>query len=194
MKIKKIISMALLLILLSVNNISKAKYIFDFEFEVADLNIDRTKPIIEYISVSNSNNAYWGQADSKHTIKIKIKITEKNPQKEILNSDKIKVLLNNEISDKNERSIELIEQNGENYTYEIILKKITQNGVLKILLEEGAVTDIGGLQSKEMVINTQIIIVNVSLTGKTKIQKNGMMYSDHFFFFFYGQKNFFMLI
>ena len=178
MKIKKIISMALLLILLSVNNISKAKYIFDFEFEVADLNIDRTKPIIEYISVSNSNNAYWGQADSKHTIKIKIKITEKNPQKEILNSDKIKVLLNNEISDKNERSIELIEQNGENYTYEIILKKITQNGVLKILLEEGAVTDLGGLQSKEMVINTQIIIVNVSLTGKTKIQKNGVRYSD----------------
>ena len=184
----------LALIIININNIVNAKYIFDFEFEVAELNIDRTKPEIEYISTNNSSNWYQYHANRQHTITITVEVTEKNIGEDTLTSDEINVLINNQVSDQNEKSVELVEQNGEIYTYKITLKKLSEDGTLKVQIKKGAITDKGGLESEELLIDTKIMVINVSLTGKIKIEKNGMMYSDHFFFFFYGQKNFFMLI
>ena len=46
--------------------------------DVANMNIDRTKPKIELIEIQNTNTNYPKYANKTHTISFKIKVTEKN--------------------------------------------------------------------------------------------------------------------
>ena len=63
---------------ISISTIIQAKYIFQNEFCVANLDIDRTKPKIELLSIQNNNVGYEGYANKTHIITIKLKITDKN--------------------------------------------------------------------------------------------------------------------
>lgn len=162
MKIKSFLVIFLILLLISINSISNAKYIFDFEFDVADLNIDRTKPKIEYISVYNNNLGYEKYANKTHIIKVNVKVTEKNIGQDILENDEIKLKVNDKFVNNSEIVVKLIEKNADSYIYEITLKNLTGNGLLDIVIEKGAITDLGGLESDQLLINTGITIDNIA--------------------------------
>lgn len=101
-KIKNKISIKLLIILIIsifiilLSTIIYAKYIFQNEFYIANLNIDRTTPKIELVSISNSNTDYESYANKTHTITIKVKITDKNLKDVFLDKDHVNIKINDE--------------------------------------------------------------------------------------------------
>ena len=48
------------------NTIVNAKYIIENKFDIANINIDRTKPIIDIIKIENSNRGYEKYANRTH--------------------------------------------------------------------------------------------------------------------------------
>ena len=82
--------------IISVATTINAKYIFQNEFYIASLNIDRTKPKIELVKINNSNTGYESYANKTHTITIKVKITDKNLKDVILDKDHVKIKINDE--------------------------------------------------------------------------------------------------
>ena len=64
--------------IISISTIIHAKYIFYNEFYIANLNIDRTKPKIELVNITNNNTGYESYANKTHTITIKVKVADKN--------------------------------------------------------------------------------------------------------------------
>ena len=53
MKNKLISFICVILVGVFTNTVVNAKYIFNNKFEIANLNIDRTKPVIELINIEN---------------------------------------------------------------------------------------------------------------------------------------------
>ena len=51
---------------------------FEYEFDIANLNIDRTKPKIELLEITNSSAKNKEIANKDDIVKVKIKITDKN--------------------------------------------------------------------------------------------------------------------
>ena len=156
MKKKNVIFIILILLIINLNSIANAKYIFEFEFDVAYLNIDRTKPIIEYIGVTNTNKDYEKYANKTHEIKVNVKVTEHNIGNDRLESNEVKIKIANKDINKKDIKVNLIMKSGNTYIYEIVLNNLTENGLLKIVIEEGAITDLGGLKNAELSINTGI--------------------------------------
>ena len=70
-----------------------AKYIFQNEFCVANLNIDRTKPKIELVDIKNTNSEYPNYANKTHIITVRIKVTDKNLKEVFLDNEHVKVKL-----------------------------------------------------------------------------------------------------
>ena len=66
------------IVFIMIESCVNAKYIFQYELDVADLDIDRTKPVIELISISNTNKGYENYANKTHNITLKVKVIEKN--------------------------------------------------------------------------------------------------------------------
>ena len=56
---------------------SSAKYVFDTSFDAVKIQIEK-KPIIEILSVSNTNTGYEKYANQTHTITAQIKVTEEH--------------------------------------------------------------------------------------------------------------------
>ena len=65
------------------------------EFCIANLDIDRTKPRIEVINISNTNTEYPEYANNEDTITIKIKVVESNIKDVFLDSNHLKVMIDN---------------------------------------------------------------------------------------------------
>ena len=171
MKIRNTILIILILLIININSIVNAKYVFDFEFDVADLNIDRTKPVIECTGISNTNKEYEKYANKTHTIKINVKVTEANKGDDILESNEVKAKIAGKQVNKENILVNPIANSGKTYFYEILLSKLTGNGKLEVVIEEGAVTDLGGLESQELLIETGIIIDNEAPKAEFKEQK-----------------------
>lgn len=142
-----------------INTIVDAKYIIEEEICVAQLNIDRCKPSIEILSISNSNIGFERYANNTHEIGIRIKIIEKNLKSINLNKEYIKIKVENQYIETDE--IQCFEMDNMNKIYEIKIKKINGNGDLKIEFLEGAVIDNSELKNELIEIDTQIIIDNI---------------------------------
>ena len=67
-----------LIICLSVATVSYSKYIFLWNLDVASVNLDRTKPTLEVISVENSNTKNQEYANSNDIITFMVEVKEKN--------------------------------------------------------------------------------------------------------------------
>ena len=80
-----------------INTIVNAKYLIENQFEIANLDIDGTKPKIEVISINNTNKEYENYANKTHTITVKVKITEKNIQNIYFDKEHIKIKLDDNI-------------------------------------------------------------------------------------------------
>ena len=158
--------------IISISTIIHAKYIFYNEFYIANLNIDRTKPKIELVNITNNNSGYESYANNTNIIKIKVKVTDKNLKDVSLDKDHVKIKINdsyvNNISIKSNK-IENISDVG---IYQIELSNLEGNGNLKVDILEGAAVDKGDLKNELLEINTNITIDNVAPKGnftETKI-------------------------
>ena len=85
------------------------KYVFDTSFDAVKIQIEK-KPIIEVLSVSNTNTGYEKYANHTHTITLRVKITEKNIAINHFNRNTIQILINNTIANPS-MNIQLIYNN-----------------------------------------------------------------------------------
>ena len=138
--------------------------------DVANMNIDRTKPKIELIEIQNTNTNYPQYANKTHTISFKIKVTEKNIGKNNFVKDffGFKLDENNINISEDNFSIKEIESINEGKIYKIDIKGISGNGKLSMQIKEGVIIDKCGLKSKSQNIDSGIIIDNTAPVGKFK--------------------------
>lgn len=143
-----------------------AKYVIENEFYIANINVDNIKPKIELVEIKNSNDENKNYASKKHTLTIRIKITEKNIKNLFLNNNYIKVKIGNDyVSNPNIKIIKIKEEK-EQKIYDIQINSLKQNGLLKVEILEGMIVDNGNLVNDRLSINTNIIIDNIAPTGK----------------------------
>jgi len=167
--VKKIITIAgIIILLVFVNTVVNAKYIFENKFEVANLNIDRTKPIIEVISIENTNKGYENYANKTHIIGITVKFRDKNIDKVLCDKEHIKVKVDKYL--QNAQYTKISESQGEK-TYKIELKNIEGNGKLTIQFLEGTVIDTSMLENEQIEIDANILIDNIAPNGSLKEEK-----------------------
>ena len=138
--------------------------------DVANMNIDRTKPKIELIEIQNTNTNYPQYANKTHTISFKIKVTEKNIEKNNFVKDffGFKLDENNINISEDNFSIKEIESINEGKIYKIDIKGISGNGKLSMQIKEGVIIDKCGLKSESQNIDSEIIIDNTAPVGKFK--------------------------
>lgn len=142
-----------------------AKYIFQNEFYIANLNIDRTKPKIELVSISNSNTGYESYANKTHIITIKVKITDKNLKNVFLDKDHVKIKINNKYVNYGNIKCNKIQDITDGGIYQIDLSNLEGNGNLNVDILEGTAVDTGELKNELLEINTNIIIDNIAPEG-----------------------------
>ena len=161
-----------ILFLISINTISNAKYILDSTIQIANLDIDQTKPKIELIDVQNTNKNYEKYANKEHTISLIVKITEKNIKDISLDKNNLELTLiqdnENRIVSEYELKVSKIEQNEENYIYQIDITGLKENGIFNVKIKEGAIIDKSDLKNEIMNIDTGILIDNNAPVGTFK--------------------------
>lgn len=162
-KIKKRVFSILIIAIfcIFINTIVNAKYLIENQFEIANLDIDGTKPKIEIVSINNANKEYENNANKTHIITIKVKITEKNIQKIYFDKEHIKIKLDNNIINIDSMKLTKLEDTQDGNIYQIELNNVSKNGELKINILEGTVVDKGDLKNDAQEINTNIEIDNI---------------------------------
>ena len=138
-----------------------AKYVVQEEFCIANLDIDRTRPKIEVVNISNTNTEYPEYANNEDTITIKIKIIESNIKNVFLDSNHIKAMVDNTQVEEGSITISDLGQN----IYQIQLKNLKGDGKLKLDFAEGTVVDKGDLKNEEIMVDMKITIDNTAPTG-----------------------------
>ena len=157
-----------------------AKYVFDTSFDAVKIQIEK-KPIIEVLSVSNTNTGYEKYANHTHTITLKVKITEKNIAINHFNRNTIQILINNTIANPS-MNIQLISNNHGKIIYDIVLSHVTGNGNLSLIFPEGIIEDSFGLKNDFLKFDTGISIDNLSPSATTEelsIEDNKSQYLIH---------------
>lgn len=152
--------------IISINTIINAKYIIQNEFNIASLDIDRTKPKIELISITNNNTGYEAYANKTHTIDITVKITDRNLKDIFCDKDHIKVKLDGKYINLENMKFTKTKDLKEEKIYQIQLKNIEENGKLKIEFIEGTAIDIAELKNDKVEFDTNIIIDNILPKGE----------------------------
>lgn len=143
-----------------------AKYLFQNEFCIANVEIDRTKPKIDVVYIKNTNSDYPNYASKKHSITVELKVFDRNLKEVYLNEKYVKVKINENYIENPNMNIIKVKQEENSEIYDIKLTDLQDNGNLKLEVLEGAAIDLGGLKSEFLEINTNIIIDNIIPTGK----------------------------
>ena len=174
------------MLIISICSAIQAKYIFQYEFDIANLNIDRTRPQIELLNIDNSNTTDKEYANKTDIITIKIKITDKNLKDVFLNKDYLNIKINGEDVDYASIKVDKIEDISDCGIYQIELTNLEGNGALKVdILEETAV-DTGELESEEFEIYTGVLIDNnVNINDNNINNNNGDINDINFMTFTY---------
>ena len=174
------------MLIISISSNIQAKYIFQYQFEVAKLNIDRTKPKIELLSIENSNTTDKEHVNKTDIITIKIKITDKNLKDVFLNKDYLNIKINGEDVDYASIKVDKIEDITDGGIYQIELTNLEGNGVLKVDILEGTAVDTGELESEEFEIYTGVLIDNnVNINDNNINNNNGDINDINFMTFTY---------
>ena len=154
------------MLIISICSAIQAKYIFQYEFDIANLNIDRTRPQIELLSIDNSNTTDKEHANKSNIITIKIKITDRNLKEVFLNNDYLNIKINDEYVDYVSIKSDKIEDITDGGIYQIELTNLEGNGVLKVDILEGTAVDTGELKSEAFEIDTNIFVYNMNNSNK----------------------------
>ena len=158
---KILIILGIYLILCSNYNIIYAKYILQNEFYIANINIDRTKPKIEFMDIENIDILSSNPSIQAYNMTIKLKFIEQNLENIFLDKEHIKVKINDKYMSDFEFEFNELEDKKKEKVYELKLKKIQINGKLKIELIEGTNIDKGGLKNDLFEIETYLEIENL---------------------------------
>ena len=160
-KNKLLISSIIFIVLIEINVMTNAKYIFEYSFNVANVNIDLTKPEIEIISIENNNEGYEKYANKTHEIKIKLKVVQKNIDigYDTIEPREIEVEVGEAQKIPIKRIVETERNNDEIY-YEITLTYILGDGNLSLTIIDGAIKNSKKMKSDTKTIDTQITIDN----------------------------------
>lgn len=174
------------MLIISICSAIQAKYIFQYEFDIANLNIDRTRPQIKLLSIDNSNTTDKEHANKTDIITIKIKITDKNLKDVFLNKDYLNIKINGEDVDYASIKVDKIEDITDGGIYQIELTNLEGNGVLKVDILEGTAVDTGELESEEFEIYTGVLIDNnVNIDDNNINNNNGDINDINFMTFIY---------
>ena len=158
------------LLLVCLTTVVKAKYVISNEFSIANINIDRTKPKIELIDISNSNKGYEAYANKEDIITLKVRITDKNFKNVYCDRDHVKFRLNDSYIQNLNLSFSKIKDEKEEKIYSITIKNIEENGKLIVEFIEGTAVDTGGLINDNFQIDTKIMIDNIAPIGNFEEQ------------------------
>lgn len=139
-----------------------SKYVFDKTLDVAQVNLDRTKPVLSVIEIKNSNIGYEKYANKNQTITLKVQVNEKNIRTDEIKTDEICVLVGNIEIVPSSINVSKQSTNGNITMYQISITGITGNGKLQIRFKEGVFTDIAGWKNLEYIADTNIMIDNIA--------------------------------
>ena len=139
---------------------SFAQYVLQQEICVANLNIDRTKPQIELISIQNSDAEYKNYANKNHNIIAKIKIQDKNLKEIFVDENHFKIKINGNYINEANMKFGQVQDKVDYKTVDIQLSNLTVDGKLKLVFTEGFAVDNGGLNSEKIEIETDIVVDN----------------------------------
>lgn len=170
-KNKLLYTFILLASLIFINTIVSAKYIIEDKFDIANLNIDRTKPVIELVSITNTNTGYENYANKTHIIDLKFKITDKNFENVYCDKQHIKIKLNNEYIENENMTITNLQDLKEEKIYNIKLKNVEGNGKLTIEFIKGTAIDTSKLENDNVEFDTRILIDNIAPKCKFQEEK-----------------------
>lgn len=170
-KIKIFVSVILSFIIFFSFSIIYAKYVLQNEFDIANINIDGTKPKIEFVNITNTNSEYPNYASKKHNIIVRIKISDKNIKDIFLDKEHVKVKIAEKIVEKPNIKFTKIQDLVNCKIYDIELKDLQENGNLKLNISNNTVIDQGELSNDFLEIDTNIVIDNIAPTGNFKENK-----------------------
>lgn len=160
MRRKIYIFIILLLSIIFTNINTYAKYTFDNICTAVTIDIDRKCPEIKLIEINNSNTGYEKYANKTHIITIKIEVIEKNIIKNNFNKENIKILVNDRETNPEVYEIKELSNNQDKIIYEIKLKGLYGDGLLKMKINKGVIIDKSNNFNLENIINTEIGIDN----------------------------------
>ena len=156
--IKTLVSLGVYLILCSYYNVIYAKYVFQNEFYIANINIDRTKPQIEFIGIDNIEH---NNVQNTYEISMQAKFVDQNLKNIFLDKEHIKVKQDGEYTDDFDIEFNKIEDKKNEKTYEIKLKRLKVDGKFKIKIDEGTLIDEGGLENNLFEVDVYLEMENV---------------------------------
>lgn len=159
-KIKIFISLLFIFIFYILFQTSFAKYVIEDTYVAAKLDIDTCKPTIELIDITTSNEGYNTYANKTHVITGHLKLIEKNIITNNLNSENIKIKVNNVLISPNFIDFSLSSETSDEKIYEFSFTNTINDGNLVIVIPEGLVEDKSGLVNEEKNLFTEIIIDN----------------------------------
>lgn len=116
--------------ILNININCYAKYISEKQLYIANINIDVTKPKINFISAISDNEGYNKYANKEHTVTIKLSVIEKNLKEDNFREKTI-WLVGNEEAKEIKTSI-YSSHYKDTIKYELTLNNLIGNGKLKI--------------------------------------------------------------
>ena len=149
-KIKNISFILILVIFIGISDISDGKYILKQTNIVANINIDRTLPKIELISIKDIIIKY---KNNTHTIIVQIKVIEKNIKTNKFNTENVKTLIEEQEINEKQMEIKQVDIKNDYIIYEVILKDINDNVNLKIKIPEYTIIDNSNNTNEEKIIH-----------------------------------------
>lgn len=156
---RKIWIITTILLILMQNNISYAKYIFDYEQIIFELDIDRTAPKVEILEITNTNQGYEQYANKTHEILVKIKIYDNH---QLINHLTDFVIFVNTKESNCTKEIKILEQTENYIIYQLNLTDITGDGELFINIPENSFEDDSKNTMEECLLKTGIFIDNTA--------------------------------
>ena len=140
------------------------KYTIEKNLEVANINLDRTKPKLIYLDINNIT-VYMTPQGRKYDVSFGMKIQEKNLLKDEIRRDKIKTWVENVEKPVNIKMTE-IKHSKEEHIFNIEVTGVTGTGYLKIEFLPGAVTDKAGWQNSQNTVDLKLAIDSIEITKK----------------------------
>ena len=132
---KMILIITFFIICLNVKTQIYAKYTISHNFDIANIELDRTKPTIQIIKEETTNIQNNKYANNKDEIILIAEIKERNIEKEAIDKSKITVKVENKTINPN-IEIKKVEENKNTGKYQIKITNIQENGKLKKEVEE----------------------------------------------------------
>ena len=154
-KNKLVVSIFILVAIISTAIIVNAKYMLDKEITVANLEIDRTKPLIQVESVKQIDT---DKKENLNDILLSVKVVEQNLKDVFFEKDHIKVKVGDKYVDVEKIEVSQIKNEKGEDIYQIDIIDIDGTGKVTIVFLEGAVVDNGGLTNEKFKVDTKIDI------------------------------------